>query len=492
MSPELKVFSDRLLEHAAERPYTTAVWGDELRIDYASLYAEIELRRELLRDVQANSIALALDNTANALIWDLAALLEEIPCVILPPFFSAAQRQHCLQQSQVQIVLADRPHEHELIDAGYQQAGLFWIREVNATRLPPGTAKLTYTSGSTGAPKGVCLSAAGIVEVALVLVAASQASAPTHHMALLPLAVLLENIGCYAALYAGATVSLPSQGSLGIQGASAVNLTTLLGVLARRQPDSLILVPQLLQVLVSAAEQGYLNPAGFSFLAVGGARVSEPLLQRARDVGLPVYEGYGLSECASVVALNRPGAQRPGSVGQPLAHVQLRLGEDGEVLVRNRAMLGYLDEASAPDQWWPTGDLGYFDADGYLFIKGRKKNQFITSFGRNVNPEWIEAQLTQGPLIAQAFVYGEALPRNHALLWPRHPATSDAQLQEAVEQANLALPGYAQVHGWTRLHQPFSTDNAMLTANGRPCRDAILYHYHHVFSAHSSAEDIAS
>lgn len=492
MSPELQIFSERLLKHAAERPYTTAVWGNELRIDYASLCAEIELRRELLRDVQACCIALALDNAANALIWDLAALFEEIPCIILPPFFSATQRQHCLQQSQVQIVLADGPHEHEWTDAGFQRAGLFWIRQVSAAPMPRGTAKLTYTSGSTGAPKGVCLSAAGIVEVALALAAASEDSAPSHHMALLPLAVLLENIGCYAALYVGATVSLPSQHSLGIEGASGLNLAKLLGTLAQRQPDSLILVPQLLQVLVGAAEQGYLNPAGFRFLAVGGARVSEPLLQRASAIGLPVYEGYGLSECASVVALNRPGAQRPGSVGLPLAHVQLRLAEDGEVLVRNRAMLGYLDDASAPGGWWPTGDLGHLDTDGYLFLEGRKKNQFITSFGRNVNPEWIEAQLTQGAVIAQAFVYGEALPRNHALLWPRHPATSDAQIQEAVEQANLALPGYAQVHGWTRLLQPFSTDNAMLTANGRPRRDAILYHYHHLFSAHPSAEDIAS
>lgn len=492
MSPELHAFQQRLALHAVERPQVTALWGDERRIDYASLLAEIDRRREWLRDVEARSLALALADASNTLLWDLAALFEEIPCILLPPFFTPAQRRHCLEQSQVYTVLADPVHDDELAGAGYQRAGLFWFRERAQALLPPGTAKLTYTSGSTGTPKGVCLSAAGILGVTQALAAATQASGASHQMALLPLAVLLENVGCYAALWLGATVSLPSQQRLGLQGASNLNLPVLLATLAERRPDSLILVPQLLQVLVGAAEQGYLAPGWFRFLAVGGARVSTPLLQRALALGLPVHEGYGLSECASVVSLNRPGLQRPGSVGKPLPHVQVRLADDGEVLVSSHAMLGYLGEPSAVPVWWPTGDLGQFDEDGYLYLHGRKKNQFITSYGRNVNPEWIEAELTQGGVIAQAFVYGEAQPRNHALLWPLNPASADTQIQEAVERANQALPGYAQVHAWSRLDQPFTPDNGMLTSNGRPRRDAIIAHYQHLLTANPAAEDIAS
>src|SRR5690606_765365 len=102
---------------------------------------------------------------------------------------------------------------------------------------------------------------------------ASKPTDPQHHLALLPLAILLENIGCYAALYAGATLSLPGQKALGIQGASSVDVAKLLACLASRTPQSLILVPQLLLMLVSAAEQKAFNPQHLRFAAVGGARV---------------------------------------------------------------------------------------------------------------------------------------------------------------------------------------------------------------------------
>ena len=247
--------------------------------------------------------------------------------------------------------------------------------------------------------------------------------------------------------------------------------------LAERRAQSLILVPQLLLLLVTAAEQKMFNPHVLRFAAVGGARVSHDLLQRAQRLGLPVYEGYGLSECASVVCLNRPQAHRAGSVGQPLPHVQVRLAEDGEVLIKGSTLLGYLGEPSRTSQWWPSGDLGEFDEDGFLYLRGRKKHQFVTSFGRNVNPEWVEAELTQGGDIAQAFVYGEAMPHNHALLWPNRADCSDQALALAVAKANDTLPDYARVHRWTRLDQPFSAANGLLTANGRPRREAIVEQY---------------
>jgi len=217
-------------------------------------------------------------------------------------------------------------------------------------------------------------------------------------------------------------------------------------------------------------------------VAVGGARVSPHLLARADAVGLPVFEGYGLSECASVVALNRPGAVRPGSVGKPLPHVQVRIANDGEVLVAGSTLLGYLEEAPVTGEWWATGDLGHLDEEGYLYLDGRSKHQFITSFGRNVNPEWVESELTQGGVIAQAFVHGEALPHNLALLWPLDPAASDEAIEQAVRHCNAQLPDYAHVHAWRRLPAPLSPIDETLTANGRPRREAILQRYHTLLS----------
>ena len=478
MSPELERFKQTLHRHAERKPNSIALWGDQLKIDYATLYAEVMHRQQRLHDEHVKVIALALDNGVEAMLWDLAALFEGLTCLTLPPFFSPAQRNHCLEQSQAERVIAPPELESELQTAGYEQQGEFWRRTFSVpTRLPEGTAKLTFTSGTTGTPKGVCLSAESILRVARQLHQASQPSDPRHHMTLLPLAVLLENLGCYAALYAGATLSVPGQRTLGIQGTSGVEVPRLLACLAERAPESLILVPQLLSLLVNAAQSKAFDPQSLRFAAVGGARVSTALLQRAQALGLPVYEGYGLSECASVVCLNHPGAHRPGSVGRPLPHVEVRLADDGEVLIKGSILLGYLGQAPYHDEWWPSGDLGEFDEQGFLYLKGRKKHQFVTSFGRNVNPEWVEAELTQRRHIAQAFVFGEAMPRNHALLWPHRPDCTDEQLAAAVAEANEALPDYARVHGWSRLDQPFTSANGLLTANGRPRRDAIVERY---------------
>ena len=479
MSLELERFKQVLRNHAEHRPNTTALWGDDLKLDYATLYAEVISRQQQLRAQQANVVALALDNGVDALLWDLALLFEGLTCLPLPPFFSPAQRSHCLHQSQADTVIGEPALDAELQAAGYVNLGGLWRKHrAGPGQVPAGTAKLTFTSGTTGTPKGVCLSAHSLLRVVRELEQASQPTAPQHHLTLLPLAILLENLGCYAALLAGATVSVPGLKTLGIQGASGVDVPRLLGVLAARAPHSMILVPQLLLLLVGAAEQNAFNPRSLRFVAVGGARVSTQLLARAQQVGLPVYEGYGLSECASVVCLNRPQACRPGSVGRPLPHLQVKLAEDGEVLIKGSALLGYLGQPPHTDEWWPSGDLGEFDAEGFLYLKGRKKHQFVTSFGRNVNPEWVEAELTQGRHIAQAFVYGEAMPHNHALLWPHRPDCSDAQMDAAVARANQGLPDYAQVHRWTRLDQPFTASNGLLTANGRPRRDAIVARYH--------------
>ncbi|RON57921.1 AMP-binding protein [Pseudomonas frederiksbergensis] len=493
MSPEVERFKQTLRSHAERKTNATALWGDRLKLDYATLYAEVMYRQQRLRDEHVGVVALALDNGVEAMLWDLAALFEGVTCLTLPPFFSAAQRRHCLEQSQAERVIAEPGLHAELEAAGYESLGEFWRRTFDGPpRMPEGTAKLTFTSGTTGTPKGVCLSAESIIKVARELDQASKPTDPQHHLALLPLAILLENIGCYAALYAGATLSLPSQQTLGIQGASGVDASKLLACLANRAPESLILVPQLLLMLVNAAEQKAFNPQFLRFAAVGGARVAEELLHRAQRIGIPVYEGYGLSECASVVCLNRPGARRAGSVGQPLPHVEIRLADDDEVLIKGSTLLGYLGDVPHADEWWPSGDLGEFDPEGFLYLKGRKKHQFVTSFGRNVNPEWVEAELTQRRYIAQAFVYGEAMPRNHALLWPHRPDCTDAELAAAVAEANEALPDYAQVHHWSRLEHPFTPANGLLTANGRPRRDAIVERYRAQLTEFAFSEGPAS
>ena len=354
MRHELTALQALLRQHALEHPDAVAVQGDAQRYTYRQLLDEVESRAGCLRSQSPGTFAVVLDNGPEALFWDLAALFAERASVTVPSFFSATQFQHCLQQSGVTAVVCEAQWAEQLIALGFARqapAGVWQRDSFVAPALPEGTAKITYTSGSTGTPKGVCLSAETLLRVAHELEAASRPTEPQRYLAVLPLGVLLENLGVYAALMAGACVQLYPQQQLGMGGASQVDFKRLLGAIALSGAQSLILVPQLLMGLVTAIERGLMRVGPLRLVAVGGARVWPNLLARAEAVGLPVFEGYGLSECASVVALNRTGAVRPGSVGKPLPHVQVRIADDGEVLVAGSILLGYLGEPPVTGQW---------------------------------------------------------------------------------------------------------------------------------------------
>ncbi|HWS73728.1 MAG TPA: AMP-binding protein, partial [Quisquiliibacterium sp.] len=460
-------------------------------------------RMALLARLEARRVALALDNGIDWVLWDLAMLFSGRVCVPLPGFFSPAQQRHVLDSSGIDtLIAAGRTPEApgvraepgataELVGAcGFEGTGngVWQRRPANVPVVPAGTLKITYTSGTTGQPKGVCLDGEAQLAVARSLLRASSACDVERHLCVLPLATLLENIaGIYAPLLAGASIELRPMAEIGLQGASSLDLMRFVGALGESRPHSLILLPQLLLALVSAAERGLPLPDSLRFIAVGGGRVAPQLLQRADALGLPVFEGYGLSECASVVCLNTPQARRIGTVGRPLEHVQVRVAADGEVQVRGARMLGYLGEPPLQGGWLHTGDLGHFE-DGFLVLHGRIKNQFITAFGRNVNPEWVEAELVQQSPVAQAWLHGEAQAQNVAVLVPRSPACSDAELEAVVASVNSRLPDYARAHHWLRADGPFSAVNGLATPNGRLRREALFEHYRAAIDARLSTQ----
>ncbi|MFY8130576.1 MAG: long-chain acyl-CoA synthetase, partial [Burkholderiaceae bacterium] len=153
---------------------------------------------------------------------------------------------------------------------------------------------------------------------------------------------------------------------------------------------------------------------------------------------------------------------------------QVRIGDDGEVEIRGALLSGYIQDPDRPvPEWWPTGDLGVLDEDGYLHIQGRKKNVLITAYGRNVSPEWVETTLKSEPAIAQAVVFGNDQPALSAVLWPSRPEVTHALLETAVQAANAYLPDYARIAHWVRADQAFSADTGLATANGRPVRERI-------------------
>ncbi len=421
-------------------------------------------------------LAVLADNSPEWVIADLAALHGRCVHLPLPAFFSPAQLAHAVEQTGADTLLTDQPERAETL--GFVRAGdwrgLAWMRRRCApVALPPDTAKVTFTSGSTGTPRGVCLSRQALLGTAEALVSTLSDVPIERHLSVLPLALLLENVaGIYAPLLRGAEIVLPSLASLGWRGMAGFDAAALQAVVEREQPHSLILVPELLKAWLGL---GIRSGTGLLFAAVGGARCDASLIAAARERGLPVYEGYGLTECGSVVSLNHPGDDVPGSVGRPLPHVRTRVDAQGEIHIASPGFLGYLGDeikaAASEDHEYATGDLGWLDDEGFLHLSGRRKNLLVTAFGRNVAPEWVEAALLAQPEIAQAVVFGDECPWLAAVLVAM-PGVSETDLAAAVARTHAGLPDYARVRGWIAV-PPFTPANGQATGNGRPIRGAI-------------------
>lgn len=474
----------RMRAHAT--PDRTALSDSHGELGFADLLQQVDRFAAALRAQGCRSAGLLADNGIDWVIADLAALQSGMTLVPLPPYFSKTQLSHVIETSSLDTLILDRaacerfPHGGAFAPAGGDDGNLRLLQRRAALDddSPAGVAaKITFTSGSTGQPRGVCLSADTIDQVALRLGKTFADIGIAHHLCVMPLATLLENIaGVYVPLMLGTTVHVPALGALGLYGSSRLDVARFKRMIDAVAAESLILQPQLLRELTAAAAADG-GTSSLRFVAVGGARVAESDLLEAAAAGIPAFQGYGLSECASVVALNRPGAARPGSVGKPLDGVSVNIAPDGEILVENQAMLGYLGERKSAGPAIATGDLGYLDDDGFLYVTGRRKNVFITSFGRNVSPEWPEAELLHRAEIAQACVFGEAQPFNTAVVCPADASVSPGAVADAILDANRNLPDYARVADFIIADEPFSAANGLLTPTGKLRREAIALRY---------------
>lgn len=465
--------------HALLDPERVALTDATRILTYGDLLGAVELVSAqlslLMSDGPASApVAISGENSIAWVIVDLALVRLGHPSLPLPGFFTAEQRAHALTDSGAGWLITLTP------GGTLEVAGQGLVVEQLAGRgdgLHRLTAKVTYTSGSTGRPKGVCLSLDQMEDVAASLVAVIGADYAGVHLPILPLSILLENVaGLYPTLLAGGRYHLETPSALGLENPFQPDLGKLVETIGASGATSLILVPELLRGLMMAMTFTGARLPNLNLVAVGGAKVSPDLLARAEGVGLPVYEGYGLSECASVVALNTPAQRRAGTVGKVLPHLWLQINADREIIVGPRPFLGYADGEPSLGLVH-TGDLGWLDDDGFLHVDGRRSNTIITAFGRNVAPEWVESELLAQAAIRQVVVFGEAQSGLGALIIPLSPELADDTIAAAVARANQALPAYAQVQRW-RICPPFDRAAGELTGNGRPRREAILARHH--------------
>lgn len=399
----MKQVFDALERHAHSRPDAIAFEDDSGQISWQELSERVENLACVLDDI-TGPVAIGFAGGIDYVVADLAATLSGKRQVPLPFFFSTAQNAHVLMDAKVGCVITNTP---ELFSALPHLKLLSPVAPAAPAAAPTtgrglrayngGAERIIYTSGSSGTPKGVVL---GDRQLQASISALSQVIAADEtdtHLSILPLAQLLEQIcGIFLPIVAGAKTVFRFEASKALFGAPIAPLVAAFETL---RPTTSLLAPAVLGRWVSALA-GRAAPDSLRFVAVGGASSSPSLIQAAQDVGIPVHEGYGLSECCAVVAMNRPGDNHPGTVGPVLDGLTVSL-DNGEIVVSGpTVMTGYLNGAAAPDVWH-TGDLGHFDGD-QLVVDGRKDALLVTSAGRNISPEWVEQRVNSDPRVVSS------------------------------------------------------------------------------------------
>jgi long-chain acyl-CoA synthetase len=212
-------------------------------------------------------------------------------------------------------------------------------------------------------------------------------------------------------------------------------------------------------------------------LICGSAPLSVETQQYFMMLGIPVLQVYGLTETTAICTMDDPRHVEPGRVGPAIRGIEMKLGEDGEIIVRGPNVFpGYWNRPQETAKalrngWFHTGDQGEADASGNWKIIGRIKNLIILGSGHNIAPEPIEDELLQNlPAAQQAVLVGNGRSYLSAII--TGPVTRE-QAQAAVDAVNLAMPHYKQIRAFHIQAEPFSIDNGLLTANGKIKRDLI-------------------
>jgi len=360
-----------------------------------------------------------------------------------------------------------------------------WTTEARYSAVipkPDDAVQILFTSGATAEPKGVVIThrnlLANTVPVEREIAKYRRYARPFSPIRFLNLLPLSHMFGQAMAIFippmlAGTVVFQRSQ-----------NPREIIRQIRTRRISVLVSVPKILEVLreyVSgvAPESAVPSPAGtklwrrwwryrrahrifgmkfWSFI-VGGAALDPNLEEFWGGLGFAVIQGYGLTEAAPIVALNHPFHAGKGTVGKPIAGVEIRIAEDGEVLVRGgNVTSGYFNNAEATAEafkegWFHTGDIGEMDSSGRLLIKGRKKEMIVLADGRNVFPEDVERALDAQPGVRESAVVGLQDNRGehvHAVLVLDGPHTAE----DVIRGANAELEEHQRVRGFTLWSHP--------------------------------------
>ena len=412
---------------------------------------------------------------------------------------------------------------------------------------PDDAATIVYTSGTTGEPKGVVLSHHNIVSNAFAAARRFGVTADDVFLSFLPLCHMFEKTcGYYTMIFSGVTI------------AYAGDLTTIVQDVQTIRPTLLIIVPRVLEKIYEAVEKRVLeaplirrrlvmsavrclnrranleyrgrrvsltlkimcaffnrsiaskfrNIAGgrLRLLVSGGAPLDRKLAKTLYVLGFNILEGYGLTEASPVVCTACFDDNRLGTVGKPLEGVEVAIGENNEILIRGpNIMKGYFNRPEETarviddEGWFHSGDQGRFDEDGNLVITGRIKEIIVTSYGKNIAPIPIEAEITKSLYIDQAMLIGDNRKFIAALVVPRKDAIEDfarnsgiveddygkllvhgeirTLIAAEIERATADRARYEKIRAFTLIPESFTVTNKLLTPTLKLRRNKVIERY---------------
>jgi long-chain acyl-CoA synthetase len=219
----------------------------------------------------------------------------------------------------------------------------------------------------------------------------------------------------------------------------------------------------------------------------GGAPLAKEIIEFFHALDLLILEGYGLTECTTAATVNRPSGFRFGTVGPPLPGVELRIADDGEVLIKTDTIFaGYFKDEEAThevlpgDGWLRSGDVGHLDGDGFLTITDRKKDILVTAGGKNVAPQNLENALKTHPLVSQALVVGDRRPYVAALITIADGTTPDEarhEIEKLVEDVNRDVSRFEQIKRYVILPRDFTAEDDELTPTLKLKRRVVHDHF---------------
>lgn len=475
----MNVFRE-IVSHCYRRPEQIAleVHSDHperrRRITYRQMLNGISRVDSMLTAIDGNKqnakYAVVMNNSPEWVVCDMALGLSNRVEIPVPTIFSAKQAEnllrdvdYCLVDDSSGAVLEKwekqwdrhapikkiRVFSEDLYLPGHPApnwASATLYDESSSKVLP---CKIVHTSGTTNAPKGVKISKFALGEQVTSLRARIGERIFHRYLSIVPLSLLIEQIAVYLFLTYGGKLTFLDP-DVPLLGSSKALPNQFLDYYYQVSPDVIMVSPSIVSAFYAFAKDNETDrpeelirklfgaPAA-PFIACGNAPISPAILVYLYGRGIPIMEGYGLSENTSVVTWNTLGRHRFGTVGQPLDHVRVKLSDRSELLVKSSSLyLGYTanDPSSCSidsDGWLHTGDLAEIDADGFVSIKGRIKHIAITADGRNISPEWVESNYKRLPFVRQAVVYGEGLPRLAGVLVVDAIQDKEAALRETID-----------------------------------------------------------